>query len=296
MMEKAKPVIIPEHYNYIAVFLTLACNLTCSYCINSFGEVGSSKGHLSGPEWARALNRIVSRDNLPITLQGGEPSLHRDFFYILNHIRPELNIDILTNLQFDADEFMEKVSPERVKRASPYASIRVSYHPEVMELKPLVEKVLKLQGAGYSIGIWGVMHPSQEKEILDAEKYCRGAGIDFRLKEFLGEYNGKMYGTYRYPGACDKEFSKEVLCKTTELIIGPDGAVYRCHSDLYEGRPPVGHITDPAFEIEDVFRPCSVFGHCNPCDIKVKTNRLQEFGHTSVEIKGVEEIEEKSVI
>ena len=289
MKEKPKPIIIPEHYNYIAVFLSLACNLTCSYCINRFGEVGSSKGHLSGEEWARALNRIISRDDLPVTLQGGEPSLHRDFFHILNHIRPELNIDLLTNLQFDAGEFIEKVSPDRIKRQSPYASIRVSYHPQVMELKSLAEKVLRLQRAGYSIGIWGVMHPSQETEVLDAQKYCEGLGIDFRLKEFLGEYNGKMYGTYRYPGACDKKFSKEVLCKTTELIAGPDGSVYRCHSDLYEGRPPIGNITDPAFEIEDVFRPCNVFGHCNPCDIKVKTNRFQKFGHTSVEIKDVAE-------
>ncbi|MFQ5354537.1 MAG: radical SAM protein, partial [Thermodesulfobacteriota bacterium] len=195
----------------------------------------------------------------------------------------------LTNLQFDANEFMANVPPDRIKRDSPYASIRVSYHPEVMELRPLAEKVLVLQKAGYSIGIWGVMHPLQEKIILEAQQYCKGLGIDFRLKEFLGEYNGRMYGTYRYPGACDKEFEKEVSCKTTELIMGPDGSVYRCHSDLYEGRPSVGNVTDPLYELEDIFRPCTVFGHCNPCDIKVKTNRFQEYGHTSVEILGVEE-------
>jgi organic radical activating enzyme len=279
----SKDIVIPETHNYIAVFLTLACNLRCSYCINDFGSEHSTAGHLSGREWVRGLNRIVS--SLPISLQGGEPSLHKDFIYILNNIKPELDIDILTNLQFDADEFITKVDPERIKRGSPYASIRVSYHPEVMELKPLAGKVLKLQDAGFSIGIWGVMHPAQEARILEAQEYCKGLKIDFRLKEFLGNYNGRMYGTYRYEGACDKRFTKTVLCKTTELIVGSDGSVYRCHSDLYEGRTPVGNITDPEFRVEDVFRSCSVFGHCNPCDIKVKTNRLQEFGHTSVEIK-----------
>ncbi len=279
----SKAIVISETHNYIAVFLTLACNLRCSYCINNFGPERTSAGHLSGREWVRGLNRIVS--SLPISLQGGEPSLHKDFIYILNNIKPELNIDILTNLQFDADEFIRKVDPERIKRGSPYASIRVSYHPEVMELNPLAEKVLKLQDAGFSIGIWGVMHPAQEASILEAQKYCRGLKIDFRLKEFLGNYNGRMYGTYRYEGACDKKFAKTVLCRTTELIVGSDGSVYRCHSDLYEGRTPVGNITDPEFRIEDVFRICNVFGHCNPCDIKVKTNRFQEFGHTSVEIK-----------
>jgi len=280
---------IPDHYNYIAAFLTLACNLTCSYCINRFGMLGSGRRHLTGEEWARALNRIRTRPDLPITLQGGEPTLHKDFYYIVNNLREDLNIDLLTNLQFDVHEFMANIGPDRIKRDAPYASIRVSYHPEVMELKPLAEKVLIMLEAGYSIGIWGVMHPSQEKEILEAQKYCKDLGIDFRLKEFLGEYEGKMYGTYRYPRACDKEFKKTVQCRTTELIMGPDGSVYRCHSDLYEDRAPVGNITDPEYRLEDIFRPCDVFGHCNPCDIKVKTNRFQVFGHTSVEIKGTEE-------
>ncbi len=41
---------------------------------------------------------------------------------------------------------------------------------------------------------------------------------------------------------------------------------------------------DENFELEERFRECDVFGHCNPCDVKLKTNRFQEFGHTSVEI------------
>ena len=35
-----KPIIIPQTYNYIATFLSLACNLRCSYCINYFEEEG----------------------------------------------------------------------------------------------------------------------------------------------------------------------------------------------------------------------------------------------------------------
>ena len=280
-----KPIIIPQSYNYIAVFLSLACNLRCSYCINYFEKGAFVKQQLSGKDWIKGLNRIVSRDDLPVSLQGGEPSLHRDFIEILNNIKPTLNVDVLTNLQFDEDELVKKVPPGRIKRKSPYASIRVSYHPETMSLEPLVKKVLTLQNNGFSIGIWGVMHPSQEAEIVRAQAYCTSLGIDFRTKEFLGEYDGKMYGTFRYEGACDKKFEKHVLCKTTELIVGSNGDVYRCHSDLYEGRKSIGNILDEDFEIEEKFRECNVFGHCNPCDVKVKTNRFQQFGHTSVEIK-----------
>jgi len=280
-----KPIIIPETHNYIAAFLTLACNLRCSYCINKFETGHLEKNRLSGADWVRGLNRIVSRDDLPLTLQGGEPSLHPDFHYILNNVKRDLNIDILTNLQFDIEKFMKNVDPERIKRKAPYASIRVSYHPETMKLEPLVQKVLRMQDAGYSIGIWGVLHPKQEKEILAAQAYAKGKGIDFRTKEFLGEYDGNMHGTMKYDGACDKKFEKKVLCRTTELIMGPNGGIYRCHSDLYEQRKPVSSILDPDYQIDDAFRPCDVYGHCNPCDIKVKTNRFQVFGHTSVEIK-----------
>ena len=128
------------------------------------------------------------------------------------------------------------------------------------------------------------MHPKWKEEILQAQKICQKEGIDFRTKEFLGEYKGKFYGTYLYKGAIERQFTKQCLCKTTELLIGPGGDIYRCHSDLYESRKPIGHILDPDFTIKDIFRPCNLFGHCNPCDIKIKTNRFQEFGHTSVKI------------
>jgi len=284
------PIKMPENYNYIAVFLFMGCNLHCSYCINNYEAGKYLKQIMNGDDWIKALNRIESRDDLPITLQGGEPSLHPDFIKIINNVKKELHIDILTNLQFDVDKFIKEVDPNRLKRNAPYASIRVSYHPEQMKLEPLIEKVLKMQNAGFSIGIWGVLHPVWEKHILEAQKICKEKGIDFRTKEFLGEYNGKIYGTYKYPDAVSKKIRKTVLCKTTELIIGPTGHIYKCHSDLYERRAPIGHILDPEFQIEDIFRECSWYGHCNPCDIKVKTNRFQIYGHTSVEIKFLEGI------
>lgn len=287
-MKKLKPIKIPETYNYTGVFLTFACNLDCSYCINYFGESKFETKIMSGKDWVRGLNRIDSPVNTPVSLQGGEPALHPDFIHIINGVKPELNIDILTNLNFDLDKFMREVKPGRVKRDAPYASIRVSYHPEQMQLEDLIQRTLKMLDCGYSVGIWGVLHPEWKDEILRAQEKCEKSGIDFRTKEFLGDYKSRLYGEYKYRGACDKEFKKDVKCKTTELIIGCNGDIYRCHADLYEGREPIGHILDPDYQIEDTFRICNNFGYCNPCDIKVKTNRFQEFGHTSVEI--IEEV------
>lgn len=288
-----KPIQIPESYNYIGAFLTFSCNLKCSYCINHFEQKLIKKRSISGKDWVNGLNRIICRDDLPVSLQGGEPSLHPDFFYIINKMRPELNIDILTNLQFDVNEFIKNVDPNRVKRTSPYASIRVSYHPEQMDLEETIKKTWKMLEAGFSIGIWGVTYPKYEDIILEAQEKCQKLGIDFRTKEFLGEYNNRLYGNYRYEGACEKRFRKKVKCKATEILIDSQGDIFHCHAGLYSGIGKIGSILDPDFQIEDRFRECDNFGHCNPCDIKVKTNRFQEYGHTSVEVKFVNNYDEK---
>ena len=281
-----KKIVIPKRYNYIGCFLTLNCNLRCNYCINSFGNSHNfSKAVISGKDWIKAINRIVSREDLPVTLQGGEPSLHPDFIWIINNISRELNIDILTNLCFDIDEFIKEVNPDRIRRNSPYPSIRVSYHPSHMELDVLTDKVLKMQAAGFSIGVYGVLYPEIKEEILKDQRKCLKLGIDFRTKEFLGRYKGKIYGTYLYPKALGGVAKTRCLCRTSELIVGPEAGVFKCHHDLYKNFSPIGNLLDQGFEIEDIFRECNNFGNCNPCDIKIKTNRFQIFGHTSVEIK-----------
>jgi MoaA/NifB/PqqE/SkfB family radical SAM enzyme len=235
-------------------------------------------------EWFAGLNRLVVPSDLPITLQGGEPTLHPEFSTIVNGIRPDLNVDLLTNLETDLDRFIAEIPPGRMRRDAPYASIRVSYHPETMRIESLAAKVLFLQKSGYSIGIWGVLHPDWISDIKFAQDYCLPLGIDFRTKEFLGEHAGAMHGEFSYPDACDRKLNNIVSCRTTELIIGPDGGIYRCHSDLYAGRPPVGNILDPELVMTGDFRRCDCYGFCNPCDVKLKTNRFQSFGHTSVEI------------
>jgi hypothetical protein len=281
-----KKIKLPERYNYIACFLTLECNFKCDYCINYYGSGnGFNKQVVSGKKWVEMLNRLICRPDLPVTLQGGEPGLHPDFIGIIKNLEASISIDILTNLSFDIGKFINNINPHRLRRNAPYPNIRVSYHPYHTDLDELINKVLKLQHVGFSVGIFSILHPELKQIVLEAEKKCRNLGIDFRTKEFLGEYKGKLFGTYLYPEAISNSNQKECLCRTSEFIIGPDGNVYRCHRDLYKNFPPIGNLTDQSFEIEDMYRKCNHFGDCNPCDIKIKTNRFQVYGHTSVEIR-----------
>jgi len=133
---------VPPAYNYVAAFLTLSCNQSCEYCINRFHGGSLHRGIMEGAEWVRCLNRLLMPPDLPVTLQGGEPTLHPDFYDIIRGLRPDIGIDILTNLRFDVREFMRRVPPERISRSAKYASIRVSYHSGQAGFDELKEKVI----------------------------------------------------------------------------------------------------------------------------------------------------------
>ena len=292
---------VPCNYNYIALFLTLSCNLACPYCIN-LNEKGSSRSSVNKKqikpyEWVEFINRLCLVDeegnirrDIPLTLQGGEPTMYKGFYEVVNGVSSRFKLDLLTNFMFDVDEFIQKVPVEKFTREAKYAAIRVSYHPGQNEIGDLIIKHHKMRDAGFYVGIYSVATPQNMKHIKEVQEKCKQEGIDFRVKEYLGFDGKKWHGTFKYQDAIFQTIEKYCECKTTELIVGPNGGVYRCHSDLYENRIPIGNILDRDFRIQDIYRPCYVYGHCNPCDIKVKTNRFQEFGHTSVDIKNIREL------
>ena len=86
-----------------------------------------------------------------------------------------------------------------------------------------IEKALAMQNAGYSIGLFGVLHPAQKEIILAAQKRCRDLGLDFRTKEFLGQYQGRLHGTYRYPKAVGGLVGSEVPVLDPIAYIGEPG-------------------------------------------------------------------------
>ncbi len=278
---------LPQGFNYVAAFLTFACQLRCPYCINHHGGDLVKGRRMSGAEWIEGLNRLRLPSDLPITLQGGEPTVHKDFYQIVAGIKPELNIDLLTNLEFDEVEFADKIPPHRMKRGAPYASIRVSYHRGQSNFDKQLAKAVYLAKRGYSIGVWAVDHPEYHLETLEAQRASWGQGIDFRLKEFLGPYKGVEHGTMRYGDAVNSDKLRYCECKTSELLISPSGHIHRCHSDLYANRLPIGHIHQAFNPLLGQDVPCAVYGKCNSCDIKLKTNRFQEHGHSSVQIRNI---------
>ncbi len=297
---------LQEEFNYISAFLTFRCNLSCKYCLNTFENGFSRKREeLSGKQWIEALNRLETQ--VPITFTGGEPFVHKDFIDIIKGVKPELKLEILTNLYSNSDnlkktleKFVAEINPERINRSIPYHSIRASYHPEQMQNPELlVDNVKMLMDAGFKVGIYTVNSPFPEDaaKITQMQFRCLNKGVDFRIKDFVGLYEGKdrlgksfsiLYGDYsKYQDSVFQGETRKVLCRTPELLIAPNGSVFRCHRDLYSQEFPVGNITSPDFKAEYKFRECSRYGDCHPCDVKSKTSHKQELGYTTVDVKEI---------
>lgn len=274
------PIKLPEYYNYIEAYLTYDCNMNCSYCLNRYQDLTCPRP-LRTKDWIRALARIIPNSDLPITLGGGEPTVYPGFYEVVDTI-PNGTVDLLTNGTFDAKEFMDRINPGKFKRNTKYASIRVSLHPTT-NIKLVMNNMIELKKNGYSIGMWCTDHPEMTNLMLRVRDICNDYEIDFRVKEFLGYYKNKLYGRYKYPSALGRSYTSAVMCKPSELLISPDGKVFRCHRDLYNYQNPIGDMLKNIDFPE--FLECGEYGQCHPCDVKLKYDRHQVYGHCPVEIK-----------
>jgi MoaA/NifB/PqqE/SkfB family radical SAM enzyme len=287
---KMNKITIPEYYDYVGVYLTDRCHLACPYCITrhhgtSFG-VGSFE-YLSPREWIDGLNRFVLPDGVPVTVQGGEPFLYAGIWELLEGL--EHKVDIMTALppHVTKKDFMRLKTLAWNTRPAPYPTIRVSYHQGQHEYQELIERIAELQEI-LSIGLYYLDHPGMQDEIEELRLYAVKRKIELRSKEFLGEYNGQIYGSYLYKDAAQgTRVGTTVTCKNTVVPIAPDGTVYHCHSDLYFDRKDLalGNVRDANCQLPTEFLPCDNYGLCSECDVKVKTNHLQQYGYTSVAIK-----------
>lgn len=263
------PIPLPDSLNYIGLFLTLECNLNCSYCINDPQQLGrrnslfpmdgkSARKGLTPEQWVTALQRLAFRPDLPITLQGGEPMLYwggKGLGLILSQT-PHY-FDLLTNFALKPEVFARNLNGQQAKlqRDAPYPSIRVSYHADEMNrtwnergFEELVARCEALRDYGFrvsptkadsDVGIYMVEHP--QNRVTAAMQAAYAGRVPFETKEFLGVHDGKLYGSYLYPFSTDLiargiyPTTLRCECRTTELLIDPMGFVWGCHYYLYEG-------------------------------------------------------------
>lgn len=100
--------------------LTYRCNWRCVFCYN---PRHSDRQRLSGEEWISLLDDLRALGTLTVTLTGGEPLTHPDFFRILAAARTRsFAVRIFSNATLVDDEAADEIA-----RAFPLA-VEVSIH------------------------------------------------------------------------------------------------------------------------------------------------------------------------
>lgn len=255
---------IPDNYNYIGLFLTMRCNYKCSYCINwklPYEE-------MPGEFWIKNLNRLNT--DLSITFGGGEPTLHKDFYSIINKLQHKA--ELLTNLSFNVEEFISRLSPLDFNNDRSFAPIRVSYHAKSMDMSITLQKLNYLVDKGFKVGL-----------------YCVDIDENREAIEILNKINNIKFETKPLLDNTIKEEvvqNSHILCKTKELLLAPDGNIFRCHRDLYKKENKLGNISSIK-KINTGFSICNNYKECHPCDIKIKRDRFGNYGYCSVEKKSL---------
>jgi MoaA/NifB/PqqE/SkfB family radical SAM enzyme len=230
----------------IIVYLTLACNLSCPYCVNEFHNKKAFFPQLSGKQWVD----IINKEKRDVVFTGGEPTLHKDFIYILNNIDSDISVEILTNLKW-TDKFLDDFI-NKVRRPVAFFA---SYHPP-HDLGRFAYVLKKLKANGKFMGSVHAISTSKERD---------SAVRSFFKKEKISI--GFDSDQYRMFEGCSKKFSKRVICSKNIYLIAPNGVRYKCVSNLLLDKFPLEDLKNERLKDSLMSGACNDYGFCAPCDL-----------------------------
>lgn len=253
--------------NYIAAYLTDYTAPTGGG-FSPGGKFPVSKTQfMTASQWTSALNRLDPASCAPVALINGGPALHPEFNEIIEGLNNELKVTFVTSLQFDIPEFIKQARPGR------FVQIHAGYAPETLKADEVVARSNNLKDSGFDITVIMPVRPDIALFEPEIRHKCESAGIDFIARDMPEPGASGRDGKLKWDDCCGAAYMKNVLCRTTGVLIAPDGNVYRCHSNLYNRADPVVHILSPFFPATKKFLPCGRYGGCDPADVALSPSR-----------------------
>ncbi|HRY28515.1 MAG TPA: hypothetical protein P5079_00605 [Elusimicrobiota bacterium] len=176
------------HWNW---YLLQQCNYGCSYCPEV--EYKRTKTaplpilNVSLDDWTRIWDRLFGLyGSALIRFAGGEPFIFPHFIDFLAMLTEHNAIDVTTNLSFDVDEFLRKVTPDAL-------AISASYHPEHVSLGEFLGKLERLKREGFCVSAALVAYPTFLGSLKKTIEGFDRADIQLKLIPFRGKYQGRDY-------------------------------------------------------------------------------------------------------
>lgn len=177
---------MPTNSLYLVFNIYSQCNLKCSYC--SAHSPDAEFNSMSN-KTIKLISNILSNSerSFYITIEGGEPTLNKDFKEIYNILSTNekiLNIEILTNI----------TNPDILINAN-VKSITASFHPEQMQPKLFIKHLKQLLDANIKVETKLLAYPNENsfnkiKEYLELTK-------DLDVFQRVGPIkNGNLYYNY----------------------------------------------------------------------------------------------------
>lgn len=271
--------------------ITFNCNYRCSYCPvpKIEDEPAFTLKQLEGI-WER-LFRLYGVSH--VRLSGGEPSVYRDFYGLVDLLSQTNVVDITTNLSFDVKAFARRFKNESI-------SISASFHPEYNEIEDFVQRLRILRDHGLCVTFTFVTYPAFMGEVDRFREAVEGNGIYFKCIPFHGDYEGRRYPVeyrseeleqmrevaersnvpdlnklwYDWRTKSREEQSRgAVLCRMGQMYakVFVNGDVRRCCAD---GSQKLGNIGDRYFRLLEYPQPCDV-KQC-PCFKAMAVGRDEE--------------------
>jgi MoaA/NifB/PqqE/SkfB family radical SAM enzyme len=181
---------VPPFRVFLTWDITYKCNYKCSYCHYGGAPdagVPPETAHPGVGRWIEIWEDIRRRyGSCQIHIVGGEPFHYPGFMELIIQLSQMHTWECSTNLSWDPDELIRRVSPGR-------ARIGVSFHPEFVDFDTFFAKAKKLKDAGFEVWANYVSFPTILKGMDVCKKKFADAGISMSILPFKGEHNGKQY-------------------------------------------------------------------------------------------------------
>lgn len=215
----------------LQLFTTLSCNLRCTYCSESVGEVRGSRGHVDYPFEAleRFIRTHLQGKDVYVTFYGGEPTLNVPFMERVMAAYPRFRYQLQTN-----GTLLHRL-PEAVCAALDNVLVSIDGGRETTD---------GYRGRGVYSRVMRNLGRVRERvrgTLTARVTWGRAETTHAELDELLGHFD-YLYFQFAHRddvyGAGDVERKKEVLA---EMV-----ARFFAHGDLYPVIPLMGVVRNKA--------------------------------------------------
>ena len=196
-----------KDYNILTFswYVINTCQFRCDYCsVLEFLPLVKKANPLHLKNYKEIL-KILSLKILPqykIELQGGEPTLHPNFFEIiesLNNYKNNTLTEIITNLHKPLD-FYKKLNEKKYNKVS----MTTSFHPQYHDVKKYFEKVKEINKYE-NIKIRPNVNLSDNKKYWDKTILL----MDMFIENNINFGTNKLFNAHKYVTKYDSSFNKK---------------------------------------------------------------------------------------